>query len=739
MSDIINAPGALARPKPEAAQVGATFSSEVAARGVSPAAVIMNQAGDNSAQALASLSAIEQRNMAALASLSPALSEKLNQAQEERFQDGYMRALQGNSVASIAKDDGIKQIFGDGAAVRGARAAQAQSAVNALDQYVQQNAGDLSRMTLDEQRAVVGKFVAGMSTGDDAADSMIAQQTMQRLPAIFDQLTRGAVQENQRQAAVAQADTIKSYGETLAAAGRAFVSGNMSAEHFETYKIQAAESLKPMPGQTTGAWLEAMNGAAAEHARQGNFEMAGLISEATGRVATPAEQATISRSLEAGRADYLKNNPESRNYAEWMQTAPTQIAAGRYSTRADLEKTIDYLNDDQSVKTGGLSPFIDNDQRGQLLAQWDRWDEQQAKLGATADAKLMDEQMKADAYKVALSNGSPSAMKASGVDARTKLTIDQQTSREFIGDHPGAATIVSRLASQGQTLQPLKEYTDKIVGRISEGSIPAPDELANFRHAFNNLRQQGYAALDTYFGDKLELAQYAAEMELTPENMTNLRRKAETQRTKAQIPVGDLIQAEKDVKDLMNPGWWSRTLGGRQNFGYGAQLQITTEATTEYAQLAKQYPNLAQADLLDMAYARTMKTKDVVGDYVVNNSQAGTLLGEMNKSLDFPITDERDGRLNETLSTLVTTKAPGFEAGGSITTYGNGTYVMDVRNGDVTRQLFFRPDDLTAIMNEKRRGAVKAKKDVAVAEDTKKKQAAQQQVEWAKYQAQKNK
>lgn len=699
MSDIISAPGALARPKPAVAQVGATFSSEVAARGANPAQVIMNQAGDNSREALANLSAIEQKNMAALSALSPALSEKLNQAQEERFKDGYMRALQGNSVAAVAEDEGIKQIFGDGAAVRGARAAQAQSAVNAMDKYVQENQGTLSRMSLDEQRKVIGQFVENMATGDTAADSMIAQQAMQRMPAIFDQLTRSSVQEQQRQAAVAQADTIKSYGDALAQAGKQMMSGNMSPEHYETYKIQAAESLKPLPGQTTGAWLEAMNGAARQHAALGNFEMAGLIKDTAGSVATPDEQEQFRRSIEAGRADWLKNNPDSKNWAEWMQTAPTQIAAGRYKSRADLEATIDYLNDAQNVQTGGsLNQFIDNEERGQLLAAYDRYEEQQAKLDLTIGAKLLDEQTKVDSYKIALSNGSPGAMKASGVDPRTKLVIDQQTMQEFMQDHSGASTIVSKLASQGQTLQPLKEYTDKLVGRLMQGSTPSAEDLANFRHTFNNLRDLGPAALDTYFGQNLELAEFAAEMELTPENMTALKRKSETARVQAQIPLPDLLKAKDEVKDLMNPGFFSRMLGGRRNLGFGAQLQVQDEAAVQYAQLAKEYPNKPQSDILEMAYARVMKDKDIFGDYIVNNGNAGTLLQEVNKHLDFPVQDERDGRLNTMLGDLVESKAPGFEIG-AITRYGNGTYVTDVKKGDVTQRVFFRAEEVASKVN----------------------------------------
>ncbi|QDH46431.1 hypothetical protein LAh5_8 [Aeromonas phage LAh5] len=491
----------------------------------------------------------------------------------------------------------------------------------------------------------------------------------------------------------------------------------------------------PLPGQTTGAWLEAMNGAARQHAALGNFEMAGLIRDTAGKVATPDEQEQFRRSIEAGRADWLKNNPDSKNWAEWMQTAPTQIAAGRYTSRADLEATIDYLNDAQNVQTGGsMNQFIDNDERGQLLAAYDRYEEQQNKLGQTTNAKLLDEQAKADSYKIALSNGSPAAMKASGIDPRTKLVIDQQTAQEFMQDHPGAATIVSRLASQGQTLQPLKEYTDKLVGRLKQGSTPSAEDLANFRHTFNNIRAQGPAALETYFGGDLELAEYAAEMELTPENMNALKRKAETARVQAQIPLPDLIKAKGEVKDLMNPGFFSRMLNGRRNLGYGAQLQIQDEAAVQYAQLAKQFPNKAQADILEMAYARVMKDKDVFGDSIVNNSQSGTLLGEVNKTMDFPITDDRDGRLNDTLNTLVTEKAAGFEAGGSITRSGNGVYFMDVTKGDVTRTLYFRAEDLSAIANTKRRTEVTTKQKAAEEEATKKRNAANQQVEFAKWQ-----
>lgn len=712
MPNLIDAPAAVARPRPEAVQIGATFSSEVASRGANPAQVVMGRATDNRQEALAALSEMEQRNVAALSSLSPALADKLMQAQEAKFKEGYMRALQGNSVADVAKDEGIKQIFGDGAAVRGARAAQAQSAVNALDQYVQNNMGDLSRMSLDEQRAVVGQFVDSMSTGDSAADMLIAQQTMQRLPAVFDQLTRSAAQETQRQAAVHQADSIKAYAGALSGAATAYARGEMSADHFETYKIQAAESLKPLPGQSTQAWVEAMNGSAREHARNGNFEMVNLIQDTVAKATTPEEQEIIRKNIESGRADWLQNNPVSQSYLEWTTGVSTQIGAGRYQTREDLAEDIDRQNAKHARETGGTQQYINNEQRGQILAYWDRWDQQQKEAGMKAQQKELDEQTKVNAYKVAMSVGSPGAMDASGIDARSKLVIDQNVSQEFVIGNTGAATIVQRLASQGKPLQPLKERVEKMTGRLVAGSVPAPEELKEYRETFNRMRGLGAAALQTYYGDNLELAEFAAEMELTPENIVALRRKAETVRVKATIPVADIISAQEKVKDLMNPGFFSRMMEGRRELGYGAQLQIQTESVTAFAQLAKQFPNKPDSDLIEMAYAKTMARKDVFGDYLVNNAQSGTLLKELNKTLNFPITDERDGRLNTILQDFVNSKVPSGVVG-SITRQGNGTYTTTVRDGAVERILFFRPEELSKAYDQKRTNEIRVKQKAA--------------------------
>src|SRR5699024_680508 len=206
------------------------------------------------------LGEVNSRNLEALSRLSANLGQKFQEAQEDKFAEGYLRHMQGEAVADIAEENPFKGIFGDGAAVRGARAAQVQNSGSSVLAWVQANQGSLIGMPADAQRKAVADYIQTLNTGDPQADMLIAQNAMKILPAVMDNLTRASEGENQRQAALAQADTLEQHAQGLQYAADQVAKGQLAPEHYDALKAQAIQSAMPMPGQSPESYRASMQG-----------------------------------------------------------------------------------------------------------------------------------------------------------------------------------------------------------------------------------------------------------------------------------------------------------------------------------------------------------------------------------------------------------------------------------------------------------------------------------------------
>lgn len=674
----------LAIQKPQPIQVRAPLANQVAQAGLKPMQITSQMPSGYDRQRQNQLLAdANQSNLKALSAFSGLVADKLKAKQEEQFAEGYLRHQQGESVASIAEEQPFGDLFGDSAAVRGARMRQSENAGQALVQYVQQNQGDLSRMSLDEQRTVIGKFVSDLGTDDPEADMLIAQGAMKMMPAMLDNLARTTEMENQRQAAVAQADGMKQAGDAMRYAKSQFETGQMAPEHYELLKANYIQQMQPLPGQSNASYRAALTGQLMQLSKDGSFEMAGLVyDQVLSPQLTPDERMQMEGQMKTAQAQWQMENPQSRDFTDFRYQLPSQIEAGTYSSAADVEAAIDRMNADYKVQTGSLSPLIDNKERAMQVARWTDYDTRQQAANAKLNQAALDQATKQGLYMQGMAAGSPSAMAASGLDAPTKAAIERnQVNTFFEEEGNNAGMVVGRLAAAGQTLPPLKEKIDQTLGMLASGGIPNQESLEAMKTTYSKLLATpfGIGAADAYFGDNLGLVQDMMLMDMSDKsNVQSLREKASAARSPITISKDVQDKADKLVDDEVNPGMWSRWFGEGQTLGAGYEAGLKDDFRKEAAKVMAQNPNYSTENVMKVVVPRVMKNKDIAGNMLVTGSQPGQLISALNKTLNVRIPDNKDTRINSIIHEGIKAKYPkdGDYEVGSLAMLPGGTNLL---------------------------------------------------------------
>lgn len=688
-------------------QVNAPMATQQAQQAFRPARSTYIQASGNAKQMDVLLGEVNSRNLEALSRLSANLGQKFQEAQEDKFAEGYLRHMQGEAVADIAEENPFKGIFGDGAAVRGARAAQVQNSGSSVLSWVQANQGSLIGMPADAQRKAVADYIQTLNTGDPQADMLIAQNAMKILPAVMDNLTRASEGENQRQAALAQADTLEQHAQGLQYAADQVAKGQLAPEHYDALKAQAIQSAMPMPGQSPESYRASMQGNMLSLVRNGQFELANSIrSQVLDPMLTPDERFQLDQQMKQANATWLKDNPVSGDYTMFTGTLPSQINAGRYATEEQLLADIDRTNGDYKSQTGALNPMINNEEKAQYVARWQAWKQQQDAAAAKEQAKQDDEQVKRTIYMQGFAHGSPSVMTASGLDARQKAAFEQTEAAKFLTE-PGlqSASNLGKLAVNGYTLAPLKEKLSGTLGVLKGGGIPREEDMQALQASFQKFQNTPYGlgAAEAYFGEDLPLVMEMAGMDMSDKaNQQYFRERAQAQRTVLK-PGQDTINKANDLVDSeMQPGWWSKFWGDAQALGVGYEAALKEDMKRHTAEVMAQYPNLNEEQVLKIAGQRSMKGKQVLGNMLVAGPGADKLFRNLNSHLDIPMQTPGDTRFNVAINDSIRTKVDkryDFTVG-SINAFQNGQmYVTVTRDDGVQQNIVMSAENVAQMIN----------------------------------------
>ncbi|UQT03836.1 peptidoglycan hydrolase [Serratia phage vB_SmaP-Kaonashi] len=689
--EILKAPEALSIPKAQPVQINTPLAQRAASLAVKPNQAQSREASYSLAETRQAFANVKEANMRAMAQLAPGIAKMWEEHNQNEFADGFMRQMQGESVKKIADEQLFNGLFGDGAAVRGAQAAQQMSIATSMDMWVAQNQGDLARMSLDEQRAALSGFVKNMQTGDASADLMTANMAIQRFPGILENLARSAHQESQQQAAVAQSDAISAHSKSLSWAQGEVQAGRMSVETYKSWQAQAVDVLKPLPGQSGESYRNAMQAAALQNIKDGNADMAQLIEDTVRPQLTPEQSMKFDGQVKAARSQWLLDNPQSRDFTEYSMGLPTQISADRYDSKEQLSAEIDAMNARHDRETGSLTPFIDNEQRGRFLAMWDAQQQRNQEKNQAAQQKILDDHQKRAMYIEGYAKGSPSVMQASGLDAATKTAVEQAQATRFYQDKgTGSAEVYSRLAAQGYVSGPFKETIDSTMGLIKSGKTPTQERLAALQFAYTKLEQSPYGqgALQAYFGDDLDLAQEMSGMDLSdPKNLAQLRTTVEARKVSLSVTPDEMKKAQDLVIDEVSPAWYSRLFGDGKKLGAGYENYLKAEMPKHLATVMKQNPNLTTDQAMQRAHALTVKNTDQAGDYLVTGSKPGQFLAELNKHMDVAISAKDDRRINTLMQEAVKERFPhqqGWDIGGIVMAPSGDRVVFNLTRGDGT-------------------------------------------------------
>lgn len=669
--------------KPTPIQVTSTTAQRTAAMGAKPSEVRYSQASTNNQEVRQALSNVNQSNLKAMSAFSTLVQGVLKDVQEKQFADGYLRHMQGESVADIAKDKPFFGLFGEGGAVRGARTRQAENAGSSLLSYVQQNQGDLINMTADEQRVALADYVQNLKTGDDDADQLIANGAIKMFPSIIDNLTRASEAEQQRKAAVAQADTMQTHADGLKYAQDQVAKGQMAPEHFDFLKSQMLEASRPLPGQSPESYRAALTGNVLSLVKNGQFEMASMIREkALDAQLTPEERRQMDSQTKQANAEWLKDNPLSGDYSQFATQVPAQIGAGRYQTEAAVYADIDRVNNDYMLETGSTKPLIDNEQKGRMGAAWIQWDTQTRAQRENAAQGEQDDFAKRATFSEGFAKGSPSMMAASGLDSRQKLTLEQNETTKFLNEDGNVSGItVGRLAVNGHVVAPLKEQLAGTLGILKGGGVPQKEDLTRLQTAYMKFMNTPYGsgAAMAYFGDDLPLIQKMASLDMDKkENQQWVREQAQA----TVQPVKPSNEVNKKATDLVDseikPGWWSRTFGDAQDMGAGFETMMKESIQVQTAQLMAMYPNMPENEILKMAASKVMERNDVAGNMLVTGGKKGEVFTELNRHLNIKLQSPTDTRINTIFNEGIRSRINSDFTIGSLNALPNGRMLATV-------------------------------------------------------------
>lgn len=653
-SDVLPAPRSYAVQQPQPILVDTPKVTEAAKSGIRAGTIVRQRARDNIPEARQVVADMRTDQLKALASLSPTIAAKLQEQEEAEFQRGYIRHLQGESIKEIGEDDPLRKIFGDGAAVRGARMREQEAAGLALASWVQENQGDLVRMTLDEQREAIGGYVETLGTGDPQSDAMIAQGVMKMLPPMLNTLARGHVEEQQKQAAIAQSETIKQGADTLKFAAGEVAKGRMSEESYAQVQGQYLEAIRPLPGQTPDAYRAAMTSNYLMLLKDGQFDMANTIeSKVLGPILDSSEQLQLYNQGKQAQALWLTDNPVSKDYSMYSETLPAQIQAGRFRSVDGLLQSIDDMNTRYKNETGNVYPLIDNKERARYADYFVKnslREAEKAQAAAAARAeKALEAETKRTLYLQGYSHGDPSLMAASGLDTTQRYAIDQQVTVDlFSSPNIGTAETLGTLAINGGVNPLVKQELTKTLGKLANGMIPSQAEMQNLQVAatkFNNVSQSD-AAYDAYFGGYAQEVKGMLGYDLTdPKSLEGFAQSIKSKKFKATAD-STVRDYAKEAASEMTPSFWSRMVGDGRKLGEGATQRLTQQAEGELISVLAENPNLPLKEAQAVATRRVMSKNTLLGNYVIEGDRNKTVFGTLNKHLKVPIQDPTDTRIN---------------------------------------------------------------------------------------------
>jgi hypothetical protein len=243
------------------------------------------------------------------------LAPKIKAAAQEQFIGGVQRAMTGEALGEIIKDQPwYTDVFAPSSALAGARAYTSEAAVAAWAGKMQEQMPHLSKQGPEELRGAATAALQGFMTGDPAADALITGSVVQQMAPLFKQHAKEHYIHVQKQASMAQINAWEGAAGVYQhyAAAEASGQGTVSPEDKEAAKSRLLGSLAPFADQSEESYERNVTGFLEGAATAGNFQVIKLFKD-SGLYAklNPDKRATLDRQLAAaGRTALDKQMPK---------------------------------------------------------------------------------------------------------------------------------------------------------------------------------------------------------------------------------------------------------------------------------------------------------------------------------------------------------------------------------------------------------------------------------------------
>lgn len=229
------------------------------------------------------------------------LAPKIKQAAQEQYIAGVQRAMTGEALGEIIKDQPwYTDIFAPSSALVGARTYTSQQAIAQWAGQMQEQMPKLARGSPEELRSAAVGSMQGFLTGDAAADGLITAGVVEHMAPLFKQHAKEHYVYVQKVASEAQINSWEAQGTVYQgfAAAAASGKGMVSPEDHEAAKSRLLGSIAPFADQSDEAYERNIKAFLEGSASKGNFQVVKLFKESGlyDRI-NPDKRADLDRSL----------------------------------------------------------------------------------------------------------------------------------------------------------------------------------------------------------------------------------------------------------------------------------------------------------------------------------------------------------------------------------------------------------------------------------------------------------
>lgn len=192
---------------------------------------------------------------------SAAITKSIERAKTEKFVAGMQRAMTGEAVGDIVKDQPwYSQLFGDSAVVEGARAYSQQANVTEAVTKMEEDMPKLRELTSAEAQKHFSATINEALTGDPATDAAVFQAYARTLPGLMRRQVKEHYGWKQEQVVLQHDRAIGAMAKRLQAAGPAYLQQYVNDEEFAGMRQELLQLTRPADGENEKSWQGRITG-----------------------------------------------------------------------------------------------------------------------------------------------------------------------------------------------------------------------------------------------------------------------------------------------------------------------------------------------------------------------------------------------------------------------------------------------------------------------------------------------